>query len=81
MKSFTSENLTQAESTRRYILAAAIIGVFFAVPGIPAWVTFVSLYPFLTAVLHWDPINATIERIEQRYADSKSHGGNLQGAV
>lgn len=81
MKTFTSENLSQAESTRRYILAASIIGVFFAVPGIPAWVTFVSVYPFMTAVLHWDPLNAAIERISDKIGSKKDLVANLQRAV
>lgn len=68
MNSFSSENLSAAEATRRYVLSALIFAFFFANPGLPAWITFIGIYPFATAVIKWDPINALFESLANRKA-------------
>ena len=81
MKSFDSENLTTAESARRYVLTAIILAFFFANPGIPAWVALLSVYPFATAMLKWDPLNAVFENMASKYDAKKVAAGNLQNAI
>lgn len=81
MKSFSTENLTSAESTRRFVLTAIIFAFFFANPGIPAWVTFIALYPFTTAVLKWDPLNALLEIAATKIAHRNTSSNNLHGAI
>ena len=66
-------NVSRSESMRRVVLGIAILGFFFATPGIPAWATFIALYPLATALLQWDPLNAVFNKILSDTEDSANH--------
>ena len=80
MNTFSSENLSSAEASRRYLLSALVFAFFFANIGLPAWISFVAIYPFATAILKWDPINATIELLTNKFARKIGPSGKWLGA-
>ena len=81
MKTLFSENLSNGEVSRRFVLTAAILAFFFASPGMPAWVALVSVYPFATALLKWDPLNAMLENISVTRGTEKVATTKLQRAM
>ena len=85
MNTFFSENLSNAEVARRFVLTTVILAFFYASSSIPAWVTLISIYPFATGLLRWDPLNALLEmEIFNRKSVQKSdrvNTGNLQSAM
>ena len=62
-------NVSRSESFRRYALGLIILGVFFANPSLPAWVTLIALYPLATALVQWDPANALFDKLLRKSAD------------
>ncbi|MEJ2180215.1 MAG: DUF2892 domain-containing protein [Gammaproteobacteria bacterium] len=75
-----STNVSRSESFRRYALGLIILGVFFANPSLPAWVTLIALYPRATALVQWDPAIALFEKLLRKSADKISQVtmGNVQ---
>jgi len=67
MTALFNSNISQAEALRRYTLAIAIIGIFFANPALPAWITLLALYPFVTALTQWDPLNVVFSALLTKY--------------
>lgn len=65
-------NVSRSESFRRYTLGLIILGVFFANPSLPAWVTLIALYPLATALVQWDPANALFDKLLRKSADKIS---------
>lgn len=62
-------NVSRSESIRRYALGLIILGVFFANPSLPAWITLIALYPLATALVQWDPANALFNKLLSKGAD------------
>ena len=75
-----SINVSRSESFRRYALGLIILGVFFANPTLPAWVTLIALYPLATALVQWDPANALFDKLLNKGAEKISQVklGNAQ---
>jgi len=73
-------NVSRSESLRRYALGLIILGVFFANPSLPAWVTLIALYPLATALVQWDPANALFDKLLRKSAGQISQVtmGNAQ---
>ena len=81
MKNINSENLSTTEAFSRYVLATAILALFFSSTGMPAWVTLLSVYPFATALLKWDPVNAIIDKMANNNSSKNMVTDNIQSAM
>lgn len=67
MNTFMSENVSRNEQCRRTMIGGVILALVLASPSAPAWLALVSLYPFMTALVSWCPINAVVAKVLAKF--------------
>ena len=67
----TYDNIRPADRLARLVVGAALIAVIFSPAFNAYWVSLVSVYPIMTAIMAWDPVYALMEN-HKSHTPSKS---------
>ncbi len=57
------DNIGTADRLARFVLGAILIAMIFSPNFNSTWVSLLSIYPIMTAIMAWDPIYAYLQKL------------------